>query len=90
MNELIIDATILEDIHEGKDCIEFNISIPSRTHSYTYIKVQYIGEETELIKPYSAVRLYGHLDSELYITKSGKRVFNKVIIVEKLEEALNV
>ena len=38
----------------------------------------------DIIQVGSMIRIYGKLDSEIYITKTGKYVYNKIIYAEKI------
>ena len=96
-NELIIDGKIQKDVKLFEEISNFNISaitgtflLPDNTvrNRYTFIRVIYEGDLDEhtinVLQPGNLVRLYGKIDSEQYLAKSGKTVYNKVLKVYKV------
>lgn len=99
MNQIIIDAMVQPDVKLFEEIANFNVSLLSGTfllpnnsvkNRYTYIRVIYTGEVDdrikEIVQPGQFIRLYGKLDSEQYLAKSGKNVYNKVLNVHKIDK----
>lgn len=97
-NEFILDGKIQKDIKRFSNTISFNISsitgkflLSDNTYRnrYTYIRVIYTGDVSEeldnAIQSNNLVRIYGRLDSEQYIAKSQKTVYNKVLRANKIK-----
>lgn len=97
MNNVVVDAKVQPDTKVFDEIANFNVSIlsgyfvmPNGYHKnrYTFIRVIYNGEITDtvkkLIQPGNFVRLYGKLDSEHYCSKSGKTVYNKVLVIDRI------
>jgi len=96
VNNVVLDCTIKRDVQVFSDCVNFTVSAPTgyalladntKRNRYTYIKALYIGKNGEILKnlpPDSAIRVYGELDSEQYQNKSGKIVFNKILVVKQI------
>lgn len=98
-NEIVLDGKVQKDVKYFDELINFNISAITGTYltldnykknRYTFIKVVYDGEITEkineIIQPGNFVRICGKLDSERYLSKSGKPVYNKVLVVNKISK----
>lgn len=92
-NQVLIDGTIKKDVTVTESSIIFTLcSVTGYTKlgrpKYTYIKCLYDGEITEdtlyTISTNNNVRIYGKLDSEEFISKSNKKVFNKILYVENI------
>lgn len=97
MNYIMVDAKVQPDTKVFDEIANFNVSIlsgyfvmPNGYHKnrYTFIRVIYTGviDDTakNLIQPGNFIRLYGKLDSEHYCSKSGKTVYNKVLVIDKI------
>lgn len=97
MNQLTVDGCVQKDVKLFDEIANFNLSVHtgfyncvdnSKKKRYTYFRVIYpfdVDERMEeLIQAGSMVRIYGKLDSEIYITNSGKYVYNKIICAEKI------
>ena len=100
-NEIILDGKVQKDVKYFDELINFNISsitgeylTPENTtkNRYTFIKTIYNGDVTDkvknIIKTGNFVRLYGKLDSEQYKSQTGKIVYNKVLVVNKVTQLL--
>ena len=101
-NEFILDGKVQKDVKTFDAMISFNVAaITGKTQTienkyknrFTFIRVLYLGEVTDeirsIISEGNYVRIFGKLDSEQYIDKNGKTVYNKILNankVEKLEE----
>lgn len=98
-NYLEIDGRIQSELVTDENCYAFNFSAPTgldytlkgeQRLKYTYVRVVYFGDKGEKLKKDLKVgkfiRIYGKLDSEKYITTTGKAVYNKVIVAEKIVE----
>lgn len=96
-NEFILDGKVQKEVNILSDIASFNISSitgtmkrPDNTsrYKYTFIRVLYTGEDIELLKeklfPGAFIRLYGKLDSEQYIDKNGKTVYNKILLANHI------
>lgn len=82
------------------DRLVFGVSISNGTVRYddnfirkkfTFIRVIYYNNNInelnavkELIKYNNFIRIYGKLDSEMYVTTNGKNVYNKILIAHKI------
>ena len=97
MNQVIVDGCIQKDTKLYDEIASFNISVHTGFYNcvdnsskkrYTYFRVIFpydIDEKMEeLLQVGSMVRIYGKLDSEVYITASGKYVYNKILYAEKI------
>lgn len=96
-NEIVLDGKVQKDVKIFDKLVNFNISaITGRyitpqnleRNRYTFIRVVYEGEVTEevkdSIKEGNFVRIYGKLDSEQYKSQTGKFVYNKILVVNKV------
>lgn len=96
-NKVIVDGKIQKDVKVFSNSIIFNLSIITGTYKtfndnlknrYTFIKCMYKGEVTpeieKLLSEDSYIHLDGKLDSEHYKSKTGKIVYNKIIVAEKV------
>lgn len=97
MNQLIIDCSVQKDTHLMEEIANFNVSAitgtyicmdNSKKNRFTYFRVLYpypvTQEIIDLLQPGSMIRLYGKLDSEQYVTKNNKIVYNKVLCADKI------
>jgi hypothetical protein len=97
MNEIILDCCVQKEVKLFEEIANFNVSAitgkyklvdGSYKNRFTYIRVIYSGEineqVSEIIQPDAMIRIYGKLDSEQYTTINNKRVYNKVIIADKV------
>ena len=97
MNEVTLDGCVQKDVNLFDEVASFNISAITGTYMcmnttkknrFTYLRIifpQPIDEYLEdIIQPGSMVRIHGKLDSEQYITKNNKIVYNKVICADKV------
>lgn len=97
MNQVTVDGCVQRDPKLYDEIANFNISVKTGVYTcvdnsiktrYTYYRVifpQEIDERMEeIIQVGSMIRIYGKLDSEIYITKTGKYVYNKIIYAEKI------
>lgn len=98
-NEFILDGRVQKDVKVFDKLINFNISsITGQTttpdnkkrNRYTFIRVLYIGdisdELRDTITENSFIRIYGKLDSEQYIDRNGKTVYNKILHAYKISK----
>lgn len=96
-NQIIIDGCVQKETKLFDEIASFNISVHTGFYAcvnntekkrYTYLRVIYPNEIDEymedIIQPNSMVRIYGKIDSEIYITDRGKYVYNKVICADKI------
>lgn len=96
-NEIVLDGKVQKDVNYFDEMINFNISAITGTYltptnykknRYTFIRVIYEGDITdeikEIIKSGNFVRICGKLDSEQYKSKTGKIVYNKILVVNKV------
>ena len=96
INELTVDGQVKKDIEVFEDKIAFVVSIPTHKDEltgkdvFTFIKILYVGEMTDktknTIKAGNTIRIYGKLDSERFITKLNKAVYNKIIVTEDVRK----
>lgn len=97
MNEVKVDGCVQKDVKLLEEIASFNVSVNtglyncvdnSQKKRYTYFRVVYPFDVTEELKEIvqtgSMIRIYGKLDSEIYITNTGKYVYNKIICAEKI------
>lgn len=97
MNQVIIDCSVQKDTHLMEEIANFNVSAITGEYSsmdntkknrFTYFRVIYPKPVTEeiinLLQPGSMIRLYGKLDSEQYITKNDKIVYNKILCADRI------
>lgn len=96
-NEIVIDGKVQKDAKVMSEITTFNICAitgeykfvdNTKRNRYTYIRVLYptngTKEITEMLAPRNMVRIYGKLDSEQYVSKSDKIVYNKVLTATKV------
>ena len=93
-NEFILDGRIQKDLNfEQDDMVSFNISSitgikNNNQNKYTFIRVLYDGDVPanliNILYQGVDVRLYGKLDSEQYIDKKGKTVYNKILLAKHI------
>ena len=87
INKVTVDCKIQRDITEKDGKLYFAISILSSKNpiKFTVIKSVYAKEDNrELVKPGNYVRIEGKLDSERLISKTGKQVYNKILVVDTI------
>lgn len=97
MNTGIIDVKIQPDVKLFDEIVNFNVSaktgvftLPDGTQRprYTFIRVIYPCKVTDsirqLLQAGKFVRIYYHFDSEQYVAKSGKTVYNKILVADKI------
>lgn len=97
MNSVVVDVKVQPDVKLFDDSINFTGSVlsgkftmPDATlkNRYTFIRIVFchpVNEELkELIQSGNYVRVYAHLDSDLYKAKSGKTVYNKILQAERI------
>ena len=94
MNSLIIDGCVQQNpkLDETENApLSFNISVVTGTiderRIFTYIRVILNNTDKDVlnvIEPGRMIRIYGKLNSEQYITKSNKIVYNKIIDAENV------
>ena len=97
-NEFVLDGKVQKGVKLFDEVASFNISaitgeylLPDETrcNRYTYIRVVFVGKITEYVKETiktgNLVRLIGKLDSEQYVAKTGKVVYNKVLRVSDVK-----
>ena len=95
-NEVVLDGKVQKDVKVFDKIINFNISAITgeytspqniKKNRYTFIRAVYEGDVTEEIKKIivegNFVRVYGRLDSEQYNSKAGKKVYNKILVINK-------
>ena len=98
-NQIVLDGKVQKDVKIFDDIVNFNLSSitgkyisPNNEEKsrYTFIRVIYDGEVTDKIKqilqPGNFIRMYGKLDSEQYQSKTGKIVYNKILVAEKINQ----
>ena len=96
-NEIVIDGKVQKDAKVMSEMTSFNICAitgeyqlvdNTKRNRYTYIRVLYPTDETpdlkKILMPREMVRVYGKLDSEQYVSKSDKIVYNKVLTATKV------
>ena len=96
-NEIVIDGKVQKDAKVMSEMTTFNICVitgeykfvdNTKRNRYTYIRVLYptngTKEITDMLAPRNMVRVYGKLDSEQYVPKSDKIVYNKVLTATKV------
>ena len=96
-NEFILDGKIQRDIKLFDSLANFNISATTgqtitlenrKKNRYTFIRVIYTGKISDGLKRIlcenSFIRIYGKLDSEQYIDRNGKTVYNKILHATKI------
>lgn len=83
-NEVILDGVIKRDIQSDENEMRFCIS--TKDDIATTIKVVYQGIDNDIIQEGQNIRIYGKLSSEKFIAKSGKPVFNKILLAESVEK----
>lgn len=100
-NCVVVDGKIRGETKYQGDRVSFNLSIITgtwnidnrRLNRYTMIRVVYFGDVDpcveNLLSENSMIRIYGRLDSEQYIDRNGKRVYNKILEAEKITEIPN-
>ena len=94
-NIMIIEGKILKNLKVEEASSYFYCSVLSGKHKlengdlinkYTIIKVVYPeADGGKYIRENSFVRVTGQLDSEQFKSQSGKTVFNKIVLANKLE-----
>lgn len=98
-NEIVLDGKVQKDAKVLAEVSTFNISAitgeykltdNSKRNRYTYIRVIYVGDKTpeleKLLQTGNMVRIYGKLDSEQYVAKSNKVVYNKILNATKITQ----
>ena len=98
-NEIILDGKVQKDVKYFDKVINFNISSITGQYTtpenliknrYTFIKAIYSSEDViedevkDIIKTGNYIRVYGRLDCEQYKSQTGKVVYNKVIMIDKV------
>ena len=93
-NEIIIEGKILKNLKIEETSSYFYCSVLSGKHQledgatinkYTIIKVVYPEADGEkYIRENSFIQVIGKLDSEQFKSQSGKTVFNKIVLANKL------
>ena len=91
-NEFILDGKVQKDVKVFDTMISFNVaSITGKVQTienryrnrFTFIRVLYVNniddKIKEIISEGNYIRIYGKLDSEQYIDKNGKTVYNKIL-----------
>lgn len=97
MNSVVVDVKVQPDVKLFDDSINFTGSVlsgkftmPDTTmkNRYTFIRIVYCDKVNDDIKSMvqdgNYVRVYAHLDSEIYKAKSGKTVYNKILRAERI------
>ena len=97
MNQVIVDGCVQKDVKLFEEIASFNVSVHTGFYNcmdntqkkrYTYYRVVYPHDITpeveELIQTSSMIRIYGELDSEVYVTTAGKYVYNKILKAHKI------
>lgn len=97
MNKVIVDGCIQKDVRLFDEIASFNLSVLTGVYNcannttknrYTFYRVivpfEIDEKMEELLQSGSMIRMYGKLDSEIYVTDTGKYVYNKILCAEKI------
>ncbi len=100
-NEIIFDGRVQKDVKILEELASFTVSaVTGKTQTadnryrnrLTFIRVLYVGEINDhirnILQQDNMVRIYGKLDSEQYIDRNGKTVYNKILHAYQLNRLI--
>lgn len=95
-NKVILEGQVQDNLKIENNKITFSlkantnfIQYPRNTRViHTIIKICKQGkvtqEQLKLLQPYNTIKVVGKLDSEHYKSRSGKTVYNKIILADEI------